>query len=84
MHIYLSLISIYAKDAPAPIINNNQPIIKLVNFGSEDLAKILHNVFIDTIRYQGPGLYNKAIEGIHFNKEYPENQNIYISDFNRD
>jgi hypothetical protein len=36
------------------------------------------------MRYQGPGLYNKAIEGIHFNKEYPENQNIYISDFNCD
>jgi hypothetical protein len=65
------------------IINNNQQI-KLVNFGSEDLNKISHNVFIDTIRSQGFGLYNKAVEGIHFNKEYPENQNIYISDFNRD
>ncbi len=32
---------------------------------------------------QGAGLYNKAIDGIHFNKDYPENQNIYISDINR-
>ncbi len=61
----------------------NNPIIKLVNFGSEDLQKISHNIFIDTIRTQGAGLYNKAIEGIHFNKDYPENQNIYISDINR-
>jgi hypothetical protein len=64
------------------VINNST--IKLVDFGSEDLNKISHNVFIDTIKTQGAGLYNKAIEGIHFNKEYPENQNIYISDFNRD
>lgn len=64
------------------VINN--PTIKLVNFGSEDLEKINYQVFIDTIRSQGPGLYNKAIEGIHFNKDYPENQNIYISDLNRE
>jgi hypothetical protein len=63
------------------IINNNG--VKLVNFGSEDLDKISHNVFVETIRSQGAGLYNKAIEGIHFNKDYPENQNIYISDINR-
>ncbi len=63
------------------VINN--PVIKLVNFGSEDLSKISHNVFIDTIKTQGAGLYNKAIDGIYFNKDYPENQNIYISDINR-
>jgi hypothetical protein len=63
------------------VINN--PVIKLVNFGSEDLSKISHNVFIETIKSQGPGLYNRAIDGIHFNKDYPENQNIYISDINR-
>ena len=63
------------------IINNNG--VKLVNFGSEDLDKVSHNVFIETIRSQGAGLYNKAIEGSHFNKDYPENQNIYISDINR-
>ena len=61
----------------------NNPTIKLVNFGTEDLSKISHNVFIDTIKSQGAGLYNKAIEGIHFNKDYPENQNVYISDINR-
>jgi hypothetical protein len=64
------------------VINN--PTIKLVNFGSEDLDKISYNVFIDTIKSQGAALYNKALEGIHFNKDHPENQNIYISDFNRD
>ena len=64
------------------VINN--PTIKLVNFGSEDLDKISYNVFLDTIKSQGAALYNKALEGIHFNKDHPENQNIYISDFNRD
>ena len=64
------------------IINNNG--VKLVNFGSEDLDKISYNVFINTVKSQGPGLYNKAIDGIYFNKDHPENQNIYISDFNRD
>jgi hypothetical protein len=63
------------------VINN--PVIKLVNFGSEDLSKISHTVFIDTIKSQGASLYNKAIEGIHFNKDHPENQNVYISDINR-
>ena len=68
------------------ITNNtviNNPIIKLVNFGSEDLSKISHDIFIDTIKTQGANLYNKTIEGIHFNKDHPENQNIYISDINR-
>jgi len=59
-------------------INNN--VVKLVNFGQEDLDKISHTVFIDTIKSQGVGLYNKAIEGIYFNRDYPQNQNIYISD----
>lgn len=44
---------------------------------------VSHKVFIDTIRSQGAGLYNKAIEGIYFNRDHPENQNIYISDINR-
>ena len=61
----------------------NNPVIKLVNFGSEDLDKISHGIFIDSIKSQGAGLYNKTIEGIYFNKEHPENQNIYISDINR-
>jgi hypothetical protein len=63
------------------VINN--PVIKLVNFGQEDLDNISYKVFIDTIKSQGAGLYNKAIEGIYFNRDYPENQNIYISDINR-
>ena len=53
------------------IINN--PNIRLVDFGKEDLEKISYQIFIDAIKSQGHGLYNKAIEGIHFNKDYPEN-----------
>jgi hypothetical protein len=63
------------------VINN--PTIKLVNFGSEDLSKISHNVFIDTIKSQGAGLYNKAIDGIHFNKDYPENHPQFIHIFTK-
>jgi len=69
------------------ITNNvvmNIPVIKLVDFGNEKLDKISYKVFIDTIKTQGASLCNKAIEGIHFNSDHPENQNIYISDFNRD
>ena len=64
------------------IINN--PNINLVDFGKEDLVNLSHQIFIDALKSQGYGLYNKAIEGIHFNKDYPENQNIYISDINRE
>jgi hypothetical protein len=64
------------------IINN--PTIKLVDFGKEDLDKMSYLVFIDAIKSQGLGLFNKTIEGIHFNKDYPENHNIYISDINRE
>jgi hypothetical protein len=64
------------------VINN--PTIKLVDFGKENLDKINFQVFIDAIKSQGAGLYNKAIEGIHFNIDYPENQNVYISDLNRE
>ena len=69
------------------ITNNtviNNPTIKLVEFGKENLKNIDFQVFIDAIKSQGAGLYNKAIEGIHFNIDYPENQNIYISDLNRE
>lgn len=64
------------------IINN--PTIKLVDFGKEELDKINYLVFIDAIKSQGIGLFNKTIDGIHFNKDYPENHNIYISDINRE
>ncbi len=56
----------------------------MIDFGNEDLDKISYQVFIDTIKTQGASLCNKVIVGIHFNKEHPENHNIYISDFNRD
>ena len=54
------------------ITNNvvmNNPTIKLVDFGNEDLDKINYQVFIDTIKTQGAALCNRAIEGIHFNRD---------------
>jgi hypothetical protein len=63
------------------ITNNvimNNATIKLVDFGNEDLDKISYRVFIDTIRTPGASLCNKAIEGIHFNSDHPENHPQFI------
>lgn len=63
-------------------INNNH--IKLVCFGKEDFDKIDYKVYVEAMKKTGPLLYQKTVEGIHFNPEYPEYQNIYISDVNRE
>ena len=61
-------------------INN----INLVSHGKEDLSKIDYKVYLDAMKKTGPLLFEKLLEGIHFNPNYPENHNIYLSDFNRE
>lgn len=56
----------------------------LVDHGKEDLEKIDYKVFIEAMKKTGPLLFEKLGEGIHLNPKYPENQNIYISDVNRE
>lgn len=70
-------------------VNNNIviPSEKLVNFGKEDLSKIdyvtilkkIFNPFIGGVK-----LYEELLNLIHFNPDYPEFQNIYMSDRNRE
>jgi len=63
------------------IINNTI----IVQHGKEDLNKIDDKVFLDAfLKSTGAKIPEKIIEGIHFNKKYPEYKNIYISDINRE
>ena len=68
--------------------NNTQNIqinnINIVDHGKEDFDKINYKIFTDAMLKTGPLLFEKLTKGIHFNPDYPENQNIYISDINRE
>jgi hypothetical protein len=69
------------------IKNQNNGIINniIIQHGKEDLTKIENKVFFDAfLKYTGAKIPEKIIEGIHFNSEYPEFKNIYISDINRE
>jgi len=67
------------------IINN--PKITLINYGKEDL-KIIDNKHYEKIiknyRISGVKVPDEILKLIHFNSEYPQLNNIYISDFNRE
>ncbi len=74
-------------------INNNTvnniiiPSNKLVNFGKEDLSKIDYITILKTIFNPfigGVKLYEELLKLIHFNPKFPEYQNIYMSDRNRE
>jgi hypothetical protein len=68
--------------------NNTQNIqinnINIVDHGKEDFEKINYKVFTEAMLKTGPLLFEKLTKGIHFNPDYPENHNIYISDINRE
>ena len=69
------------------IKNQNNGTINniIIQHGKEDLTKIENKVFFDAfLKYTGAKIPEKIIEGIHFNSEYPEFKNIYISDINRE
>ncbi len=69
-------------------INNNFNITpyKINPFGKETFDKLnkkdILKIMTDT-RNNGKHCINKLIDLIHFNNNLPENQNIYMSDFNR-
>jgi hypothetical protein len=69
-------------------INNNINItpFKINPFGKETFDKLckkdILKIMTDT-RNNGKHCINKLIDLIHFNNNLPENQNIYMSDFNR-
>lgn len=68
-------------------INSNNKIV-LVNFGKEDLNIIDKKYFIDRIiknnRISGVKIPDEILKIIHFNPNYPQLSNIYISDINRE
>ncbi len=69
-------------------INQNISItpIKLNAFGKENLKTIkydeLEKIITDT-RQNGKYCFNRIIDLIHFNNNLPENQNVYMPDYNR-
>ena len=65
--------------------NNN---IVIVNFGKDDLSFIDEKQFIDRIvkkpTVSGVKIPDEVLKIIHFNPQYPQLSNIYISDINRE
>ena len=65
--------------------NNN---IVMVNFGKEDLSIIDERLFIEKIvkknNISGVKIPDEVLKIIHFNPQYPQLSNIYISDINRE
>ena len=68
--------------------NNTQNNIVMVNFGKEDLSIIDEKQFIDRIvkkpTISGVKIPDEVLKIIHFNPQYPQLSNIYISDINRE
>jgi len=67
---------------------NTQNNIVMVNFGNEDLSIIDNKIFMDRIvkkpMLSGVKIPDEVLKIIHFNPQYPQLSNIYISDINRD
>jgi len=65
--------------------NNN---VVMVNFGKEDLSIIDEKQFMDRIvkkpAISGVKIPDEVLKIIHFNPQYPQLSNIYISDINRE
>ena len=68
--------------------NNTQNNIMLVNFGKEDLGIIDRKIFLERVvknnRLSGVKIPEEILKIIHFNPDYPQLSNIYISDINRE
>ena len=74
-------------------INNNItnniiiPADKLVSFGKEDLTKITYGSIIKTVGnwdVTGYRIFTELLKLIHFNEKFPEFQNVYMTDKNRE
>ena len=61
--------------------------IQVIQFGKEDLNKIDKKQYLkifNNARSLGHKFFTDVVKTIHFNPDYPEFQNIYISDINRE
>jgi hypothetical protein len=66
--------------------NNNNNIV-MFNFGKEDLGIIDKQLFVERVvnnRISGVKIPEEILKIIHFNPNYPQLSNIYISDINRE
>jgi hypothetical protein len=62
---------------------NNKNNIKLIAFGEEDLSVISDQVCKQLLK-RGFKSVQYMLEHVHFNKDNPENQNVYIPNLNND
>ena len=63
------------------------PTDKLVSFGKEDLKKISYNTILKSLGnwdITGYRIFTELLKLIHFNEQFPEYQNVYITDKNRE
>ena len=63
------------------------PADKLVSFGKEDLKKIKYDSIIKSVGnwdITGYRIFTELLKLIHFNEKFPEFQNVYITDKNRE
>ena len=74
-----------SNDMSTNISNTNN--IVMVNFGKEDLGMIDRQHFMKIVRNSqitGVRIPEEVLKIIHFNPQYPQLSNIYISDINRE
>ena len=62
------------------IVNNTQVNYFINNYGDEDLSRITKRKFLRIFKTQKMCI-PKVIEMIHFNKDLPQNHNVYISNY---
>ena len=66
--------------------NNTTNIINLVDFGKENLTIVDKAEFIKVLNNRaisGVTITDELVKAIHFNNKYPQLNNVYISDINR-
>jgi hypothetical protein len=71
------------KPSKIKLINNNNITINITAFRKEDLNFIDNNECIKKLIYTGFESIQKYVTLVHFNKDKPEYQNIYIYQIKR-
>lgn len=61
---------------------NNNPIFNLVKFGNEDISFITDSMYSDLLKQGFLGV-PKMVEMINFDKNRPENHNVYVPSYSR-
>ena len=65
--------------------SNNVNIVQLVQFGNENIDNIdIKEAFNTYINSTGGNIASNILKLTNFNKKYPENHNIYITDLSRE